>query len=232
MTRTTNSRIAGFTFLGYIAAGISSMVLFGRAANGEGIAAKLAGIAQHPTEVGVVVVLGFIQCFAALVLAVTLYAITREQDADLAMLALACRVAEGVIAGSSLPRTPALVWLATASGVNAPDAAALRALGTYLFRGDMAVTATFFAVGSTLFSYLLLRGRMIPVPLAWLGVVGSVLLVIGLPLQAAGFLSGPIAMMMWLPMLAFEVPVGLWLIINGAATPAREAQKGMILAGR
>ena len=96
----------------------------------------------------------------------------------------------------------------------------------------MAVTATFFAVGSTLFSYLLLRGRMIPVPLAWLGVVGSVLLVIGLPLQAAGFLSGPIAMMMWLPMLAFEVPVGLWLIINGAATPARAGAKGMILAGR
>ncbi len=224
MTRTTNARIAGFTFLFYIAAGISSMVLFGRAATGEGIAAKLAGIAQHPTEVGVVVLLGFIQCFAALVLAVTLYAITREQDADLAMLALACRVAEGIIAGSSMPNTPALVWLATASGENAPDTAAAHALGGYLLRGDMAVTATFFAVGSALFSYLLLRGRMIPVTLAWLGVVASVLLVIGLPLQAAGFLSGPIAMMMWLPMLAFEVPLGLWFIIKGAAKPARAPQ--------
>lgn len=40
------------------------------------------------------VVLGFIQGFAALVLAVTLYAITREQDADLDILALACRVGE------------------------------------------------------------------------------------------------------------------------------------------
>ncbi len=224
MTRTTNARIAGFTLLSYIAAGISSMVLFGHVATGEGIAAKLVGIAQHPTEVGVVVVLGFIQCFAALVLAVTLYAITREQDADLAMLALACRVGEGVIAGSSMPRTPALVWLATASGVNVPDTAAAHVLGTYLLRGDMAVTATFFAVGSTLFSYLLLRGRMIPIPLAWLGVVASVLLVIGLPLQAAGFLSGSIAMIMWLPMLAFEVPLGLWFIIKGVAKPARTAQ--------
>jgi hypothetical protein len=224
MTRTTNARIAGFTLLFYIAAGISSMVVFGRAATGEGIAAKLAGIAQHPTEVGVVVVLGIIQCFAALVLAVTLYAITREQDADLAMLALACRVGEGVIAGSSMSRTPALVWLATASGVNAPDTASAHALGAYLLRGDMAVTATFFAVGSTLFSYLLLRGRMIPIPLAWLGVIASVLLVIGLPLQAAGFLSGPIAMIMWLPMLAFEVPLGLWFIIKGVANPARAAQ--------
>jgi Domain of unknown function (DUF4386) len=88
----------------------------------------------------------------------------------------------------------------------------------------VAVTATFFAVGSTLFSYLLLRGEMIPAPLAWVGLVASVLLVIGLPLQAAGFVSGPITRMMWLPMLAFEVPLGLWLIIKGVAMPARGAQ--------
>jgi hypothetical protein len=224
MTRTNNARIAGSTFLIYIAAGIASMVVFGRATSGAGIATRLAGIAQHPTEVGIVVVLGFIQCFAALVLAVTLYAITREEDPDLAMLGLACRVAEGVIAGSSMPRTPALVWLATTRGESAPDRAAADALGAYLLRGDVAITATFFAVGSMLFSYLLLRGRIIPMPLAWVGIVASVLLVIGLPLQAAGFLSGPITMMMWLPMLVFEVPLGLWLIVKGIAAPARAAQ--------
>ena len=224
MTRTQNARIAGATFLVYIAAGIASMVVFGRATSGAGIAAKLAGIAQHPTEVGIVVVLGFIQVFSALVLAVTLYAITREEDADLAMLGLACRVGEGVIAGASMPRMPALAWLATASGAGAPDTAAAQALGAYLLHGDVAVTATFFAAGSTFFSYLLLRGRMIPVALGRLGLVASILLVIGLPLQAAGFLSGPITMIMWLPMLAFEVPLGLWLIIKGVAKPARAAQ--------
>jgi len=221
MTRTVNARIAGSTFLIYIAAGIASLVVFGRATSGEGIAAKLATIAQHPTEVGVVVVLGLLQCSAALVLAVTLYAITREQDADLAMLALTCRVSEGVIGGSSIPNTLALLGLATASGTNASDTGAAHALGAYLLRSDVAVTATFFAVGSTLFSYLLLRGRMIPMPLAWLGVVASVLLVVGLPVQAAGFLRGPITSVMWLPMLAFEVPLSLWLIIKGVAMPAR-----------
>src|SRR2546425_12018777 len=95
------------------------------------------------------------------------------------------------------------------------------ALGAYLLQGNVALTATFFAVGSTLFSYLLLRGRMIPIPLAWLGVVASVLLVVGLPLQLAGFLRGPVTSIMWLPMLAFEVPLALWLLIKGVATPAR-----------
>ncbi|HLJ46669.1 MAG TPA: DUF4386 domain-containing protein [Bryobacteraceae bacterium] len=223
MTRTENAKIAGTTFLVYIVAGIASMVVFGRATTGIGIEEKLAGIAQHPTAVGVVIVLGFVQCFAALVLGITLYAITREQDNDLAMLGLACRVGEGVIAGSSMTRIPALAWLATASGVSAPDAAATHVLGAYLLRGDVAVTAIFFAVGSTLFSYLFVRGRMIPMPLAWTGLVASVLLVIGLPLQAVGFLSGPITTIMWLPMLAFEVPLALWLIIKGVSTPLRAA---------
>src|SRR6266496_4226564 len=154
MTRTTNARIAGFTFLFYIAAGIASMVLFGRATSGEGIAAKLAGIAQHATDVRVVVVLGLLECFSALVLAVTLYAITREQDPDLAMLALTCRVGEGVIAGAGIQKTLRLLWLATATGANAPDTGGAHALGAFLLQGDPLSTATFFAVGSTLFSYL------------------------------------------------------------------------------
>jgi len=213
----TNARIAGFTFLFYIAAGITSVVLFGRATSGEGIAAKLAGIAQHATDLRVVVVLDLLQCFSALVLAVTLYAITREQDPDLAMLGLTCRVGEGVLGATGIPSTLGLLWLATATGADAPEAGAAHALGTYLLRGSVALTATFFAVGSTLFSWLLLRGRMIPIPLAWLGVVASVLLVMGLPLQLAGF---QVTSLIWLPMLAFEVPLALWLLIKGVAMPA------------
>ena len=221
MTRTTNARVAGFTFLFYIAVGITSVILFGRATGGEAIAAKLAAIARHAIDVRVVVILDLLQCFSALVLAVTLYAITREQDPDLAMLAMVCRVAEGVIGATGIPATLGLLSLATATGANAPDAGAAHTLGAYLLMNSVALTATFFAVGSTLFSWLFLRGRMIPIPLAWLGVVASVLLVVTLPLQLAGFLRGPITSFLWLPMLAFEVPLALWLLIKGAAMPAR-----------
>ena len=217
MTRATNARIAGFTFLAYIAAGITSMVLFRRAAGGAGVAEKLAGLAAHAADAGVLVILGLIQCFSALVLGVTLYAITRDEDDDLAMLGLVCRIVEGVIAALSISGTLALFWLATASGAGAPDPAATHALAAYLLRDDVALTATFFAVGSTAFAYLLLRARMIPVPLAWLGVAASVVLVVGLPLQLAGWVHGPITSVMWLPMLAFEVPLGLWLLMRGVA---------------
>jgi hypothetical protein len=81
--------------------------------------------------------------------------------------------------------------------------------------------AIFFAVGSTIFACLLLRGRIVPVALAWLGVLASILLVILLPMELVGITLGPINMLMWFPMLAFEVPLALWLIVKGAAMPAR-----------
>src|ERR1043166_7221142 len=69
MTRTTNSRIAGFTFLLYIAAGVTGMVLSSQATGGEGIAAQLATIARHATDVRITVVLEMVECMCALVLA-------------------------------------------------------------------------------------------------------------------------------------------------------------------
>jgi uncharacterized protein DUF4386 len=85
--------------------------------------------------------------------------------------------------------------------------------------------AIFFAVGSTIFCWLMLRGRMIPAVLAWLGVVASALLVVILPLQLARLFGGPMAWsdsitwIVWLPMLVFEVVLSLWLLIKGVATP-------------
>ena len=221
MTRKTNARIAGFTFLFYIAVGVTSMVLSGRATAGEGVAAKLASIAQHATYVRITVILTLLAAFSALVLAVTLFAITRDEDTDLAMLAMMCRVAEG-ITGIFVAGTLGLLWLATSSGANVPDAAAAQTLAAFLLRMDAwSPAAILFAVGSTLFSSLLLRGRMIPVAMAWLGVFASVLLVVILPLQLVGLARAPITTFMWLPALVFELGLAMWLLIKGAAPPAR-----------
>jgi hypothetical protein len=219
MTLTTNARIAGFTFLFYIVAGIASMVLFSQATGGQEITAKLASIAQHVLQLRLTIVLGLLQSVCAAVLAVTLYAITRNQDSDLAMLALIFRVGEGLLAAISTRAILELLWLGTSAGPNAPDTVTLRTLGTYLLdRPGWNMAAILFAMGSTLFSYLFLRGRTIPVPLACIGVIASVLLVVALPLQLAGFLRGPVMSYVWIPMLAFEVPLGFWLLIKGVRT--------------
>jgi Domain of unknown function (DUF4386) len=165
MTAQTNARLAGATFLFYLVAGIAAMIMAGRAE--------------------VTSVLSVLTSFCALVLGVTLWALTREVDRDLAMMALACRVIEA-----------------------APG------------HGEI-----YFAAGSMLFSWLLLRGRMIPVTLAWLGVVASILLVVLIPLQLAGLFGGarawssPLTWFLWLPMLVFEVALALWFLTKGVSAP-------------
>jgi hypothetical protein len=159
------ARVAGFTFLFYIVAGLSSMAI--------------------PDQAQVADVLSLFLNFSAIVLGVALYMITRAQGPALALLALTCRVIEAV-------------------------------------HGESAI---FFAVGSTLFCWLLLRGRMIPTALAWLGVVASVLLLVILPLQLAGLMGGSMTWsasttwLLWLPMLVFEVVFALWLLFKGVAMP-------------
>ena len=221
MTQTANARLAGFTFLAYIATGILSLVLFSRAAAGASVVARLASIAQHATTVRFVAVLTLLTFFEAVVLGVILWALTRDEDSDVAVLAQCCRVGEGVLGAAAAVRTMQLLSVATASTPAAAGAAATAPGASLLSQGDSSTTigATCFAVGSTLFSYLFLRARSIPVPLAWLGVLASVLLVIALPVDLAGFLPGSLAWPIWLPMLVFEVLLALWLINKGVTLP-------------
>ena len=45
----------------------------------------------------------------------------------------------------------------------------------------------------------------------------------GLPLQLAGFLTGAVTQLMWLPMAAFEILLGIWLLVKGVR-PTRSAR--------
>lgn len=163
-TRLTYARVAGFTFIFYIAAGIFSMSL--------------------PDGSPIVDALGLLLNLSALVLGVTLYMLTREHGPALALLALACRALEAVHEQSAI----------------------------------------FFSIGSLLFCWLLLRGQLIPTALVWLGVIASALLVLILPLQLAGVITGAgwassATWMIWMPMLVFELALALWLLVKGVAAP-------------
>jgi hypothetical protein len=221
MTQRTNARVAGFAFLFYIAVGITQMVLSGPI-RADDTAAHLALVARHAWRMRVNIVLTLVICATAIVLAAALYALTRDEDRNVAVLGLAFRVGEGVLAALGALSSLAVLWLAT-------DAAQVQATTTLAelliqIQGwNVTIIATFFALGSTAFSWLLLRGRLIPVPLAWIGVVASIILVIGLPLRLVDAIGGTVTQLMWLPMAAFEIPLGFWLLIRGvrpATAPA------------
>jgi hypothetical protein len=217
VSRRAAARLAGLAFLLYIAVGILTLVLSSRAMAGHGVEAKLASVAHHMLDLRIAVLFVLFTSFCALVLGVTLWGLTREQDPVLAMLALTCRVCEGLAGALGVQRTMGLLWLA---GPGAPDAATARTLGTWLLEGQVSgVAAIFFSVGSVLFAWLLLRGRMIPAPLAWLGVVASAAAVVVLPLEFVDLFPGRWIWYIWLPLAAYEIPLALWLLFKGAAAP-------------
>jgi hypothetical protein len=218
MTRPTNARLAGVAFLAYIGTGIADLILFAKTATGADAAARLASLEQHLTAVRVSALLELLTFFEAAILAVTLYALTRDEDADLAMLAFACRIAEGVLGAVAAVGTMRLASAAAAAVTTSADSDSARVLATSLLvrsGSSGTIGALCFAAGSTLFCYLFLRARSIPVALAWLGVSASALLVILLPVQLAGFLPRAVEWPMWMPMLAFELIFASWLIFTG-----------------
>jgi uncharacterized protein DUF4386 len=223
MTQKANARLAGFMFLFYIAIGLLDLSVSGRASIGESAVAKLASMAQQAQLVRLSVVLGFLTCFAAVSLAVALYGLTRHQDHELALLALSCRLVEGTLNANAAIRQLGLLAIATASvGTSASEAGAAQSFGASILRQGGASTligSSCFAIGSTIFSYLFLRARNIPLVLAWIGLVGSALLVVGLLLQLGGVLHGTLTYLMWAPVAVFEVVLGFWLLIKGVAAP-------------
>jgi hypothetical protein len=220
LTQTTNARIAGFTFLSYIATYLSGMFLFPQAGGGT-IIARLGNISQHVLQMRLVLLCELMEAVCAIVLAVTLYSITKDEDEELALLGLLFRFGEGLMIGAFACRsTLQSLWLATLGSSASQNPTTVETLGAYLLKApDGGIAAIFFVLGSTIFSFLLLRGRKIPVLLAGLGVGASVLLAVALPLQLAGLLRESVVSVLWIPMLLFEIPLGIWLVIKGVPPP-------------
>lgn len=217
MSSAINARVAGIAFLIYIAAGIASLALTQAASGGEDVATRLANMAENVTLLRYAALLDLVCAFCALTLAVTLYALTSAHGASLAMLAMVFRLVEGVLVTTSLSDSLGILWLARGSD---ESSGVIHILASYVMRSEVMLTSTFFAAGSLLFAWLLLRGRLIPTPLAWLGVFASLLLLVVLPPQLVGLLSDPMLTAVWLPMLLFEVPLAFWLIVRGVRGPA------------
>jgi hypothetical protein len=169
--------------------------------------------------------------FSALVLGVTLYALTRDYDRDLTMLGLVCRTAEGIIGATLLPvsiafGSTAAVGALVSRVAGTSDPASL--LASVQAR-DTAVSALFFAVGSTALAWVMLRGRIIPIGPAWLGVFASALMVVALPLQLAGVVQGCVLRITSLPIVSFELPLGVWLIAKGVPEPSQDGEAVRVL---
>ena len=156
-----------------------------------------------------------------IVLIVALYVLLRPVNKGLALVALAWRLIECVLLAAAV--VCPLVVLRLVSGADYLSAIPVRQLDVAAYVGLEAHSAAFnlaiffYSLGATAFSYLLFRSRYIPRWLAGLGVIGSVMVVIGTAMHfAAPVYDSMFAGLYWIPVAVFEVVAGFWLLLLGA----------------
>jgi hypothetical protein len=186
----------------------------------------LSSLARMIWMARVTVLLDLLQTVCALVLAATLYGLVKAVNPTLAMLALLFRLGEGLLGSLPLLGKLELMQLATTPAVGSTDAPSYYALANeMLHRPDGGFSAFCFVVGGFLFACLFLKGRLIPRWLAWIGVVTIGAQLICVPLHIATMIPGSIENWLWFPILLYEVPLGIWLIVKGTDGPGNSPYK-------
>lgn len=156
---------------------------------------------------------------AALVvlLAWSTFKVLQIVDRDLALLAMLWRVGEAVL--GAVYTIFAFIGLAIYTGAVVGPAAEMEALAGLLrlgVRHGFLFAVLYFSLGSVLFFSLLLRSRLIPRPLAGLGLFASASVTLyGLAQLILPRSASALGMAGWAPILAAEFLVGLWLTIKG-----------------
>lgn len=231
MTRAVVARVAGAAFLLYVAVKVASAILFEGSIGSGAAASRLAAVAAHASDLRIATVLALANCVCALVMAALLYFYTRSSHPELATLVLICRTGEAVLFGVFALGIIAVVFIATSSTQASRDMdASLVVAIIRSTRHATLVASFFFAIGSAAFAWVLLRARLAPRSLAALGLFGSLLPAVGMPLQIIGALRGFNTGLLWVLMFSFEIALGVWLLTTGGRDP-EVAHRGACASG-
>ena len=194
---------------------MSSSILFEKTTSGADVGQTLATLRQMMSTARVTVLLDLLQIVCAMVLAVTLYRLVKTVSPTLALLAMTFRIGEGLLGALPLLSKLELMRLASSS-VGSADY--LTRGSELLHRPDHGFSEFCFVVGGFVFACLFLRGRLIPRWMAWTGVVTIGVQLICVPLHIAMIVPGSVMNLLWMPILLYEIPLGVWLIVKGTAT--------------
>lgn len=216
MTLRSEAKIAGFAYLSYIVFAMTGSILFAKATAGNDVSQTLSTLSRMIWTARITVVLDLLQTVCALVLAVTLYKLVKAVNPTLALLAMFFRVGEGLLGSLPLLSKLELMRLAMTHSVGSANASVYLLLGDeILHRPDNGFSEFCFVVGGFLFACLFLRGRLIPRWLAWIGVITIGVQLVFVPLHIATIVPGSVVNLLWLPILLYEIPLGIWLMAKG-----------------
>jgi hypothetical protein len=221
------AKIAGCMFLSIIAIAVfGEFYLLSGVIVHEDVAATAKNITANAQAFRIAVTTELITFAGHIVLALALYILLKPVHKSLAQIGLFWRLAEASVLGVILlNRYMTLLILSGADYLTVFETGQLHALAMlFLEAYDTGYTigVIFFSLGSTVFSYLFFKSKYIPRILAAWGIFASLLTLIGtfgnLVLPSDAVITFPYA----LPIILFEVLLGLWLLIKGVNIQEQE----------
>ena len=185
----------------------------------DSISEKLVNIANHLTRLRISNLVALVNSLGIVFLGVLFYIVFHKQYKIIALVALACFVAEGITLAVSKLGAYALIPLSqefVAAGT--PETSHFQTLGEFLYSGvdrrGYDIHMLFFCLGGILWYSLLYRSGSIPQVLSIWGFVAVCLLTI--PVFIVLYDRNLTALMvLGLPYLPFELVLGIWLLVKG-----------------
>ena len=211
-------RYLGAAFLAVFVTSLVSGVLSGSVLVGS-ISEVLADISDSVAQMRASTVLQLLTSVGIVVLASLLYAVLRDQNRIVALVALGWWLAETVVLALSTLGTYALTPLSLEYvKAGTPASSYYQTLGTLFLALDQnayAIHMLFFCLGAVLWYYLLFRSRVVPRALSVWGLL-AVSLVLVNTLLIIWDRSLDLGTALYVAYVPFELVVGLWLLIKGA----------------
>ena len=216
-TNKHTARFIGAAFLLQAAASfVAGSMLPGVLNVSDNIVDTMNDLANHALRVRAGIVVELITVIALIILSSLLFIVLKKQNMKIALVALGLRLTEVALLAVSRIETFSLLRISQAS-IHQGHPTYLQALGTLTYETQefaYAVNMVFFALGGTLFYYLLFQSRYVPRWLAIFGLIAAPLALIGTVIELLGY---SVPLIVFIPNLPFELAIGLWLLIKGAS---------------
>ncbi|GHH68410.1 DUF4386 domain-containing protein [Streptosporangium violaceochromogenes] len=219
-----HARLAGFLYLTIIVTSLlSSLLVESRLVVDGNPAATIERIAADETLYRAGLVYDTVMFASVIALAWALFVILRGVDRHRALLALLWRVAEAIVGAVTVLFGVLIALLAGDPGVRAAfEPGQLRSLVDVLLAArevGFDVTIFFLSLGTIVYCRLLYVSRYVPRPLAVLGLVSFVVMLVGAAVNLLLPVHRDIVMAGWAPGIVFEVVIGVWLLVKGVRVP-------------
>ena len=213
-------RLTGFLYLFILAtSALSGGLTVGRKTDPEKIGNTLRNIAEDPEKYRIGITFDLVSHMAIIAIASALYLTFNKYNRQLALFGTLWRVVEGVIMVFTEINNLVLLGVAenylAATGTKA-EALEITARGIILMENwGVTFGLVFLALGALAYNILFISRNAVPQPLGWIGVIASVLGIVGtvlglvIPNLLFVLTIGIIIMML------YEIAFGVWLLSSG-----------------